>query len=70
MLVPKLKCPFGDKFICIAGIRFRQISDAEAPAHPIKADLPGLMFVWRCDCCAKVTGGLRRRDALRSLVVH
>lgn len=60
--VKDTKCPFGGDFICVEGYRYRRLGDGdelEAPEHLISKDLPGLLFVGKCDCCVKVTGGVK-----------
>lgn len=54
------RCPFGEGFVCIQGCRYRRLPDDAAPVRdPLPQDMPGLLFVGRCDCCEKATGGVR-----------
>ncbi len=53
------KCPFGKDFICVQGYRYKQVSTEEI-VDIIKKDLPpGLLYVGKCDCCSKATGGVK-----------
>lgn len=56
------KCTFGAGFICVSGYRYRPLADdgvRAAPENPIHKDLPGMLYVGKCDCCTKVTGGVK-----------
>lgn len=47
-------CPFRQpEMLCVAGNRYMPIDDGRLPEQPIHKDLPGLMFVGECTCCAK-----------------
>ena len=53
------KCPFGEGFICVEGYRYKQVSTEEI-VDIIKKDLPpGLLYIGKCDCCPRATGGVK-----------
>jgi hypothetical protein len=55
-------CPFNNtNCICIVGNRYRVMPNLErdAMADPLPQDLDGLLWIGKCDCCEKVTGGVR-----------
>lgn len=59
--IPEPECPFGPGFVCVEGYRYKPTPGLRPRemAKPLLQDLDGLLFVGKCDCCVKATGGVR-----------
>ena len=61
-MIDRVDCPCFPGDFCVAGYRYCYIGDGPV-AKPLDIDLPGTIFVGKCQACVKATGGVEKEKA-------